>query len=69
MSVNADCQKKCEIEQPPKTLQTDAKITLNDQQFDDFVAHCDNPPQPSERLQLAAKRLKEEGFSFKEETK
>ncbi len=68
MSVNADCLKKYEIEKLPKTLQADTEITLNDQQFNDFIAHCDNPPLPSKRLQLAAKRLKEDGFGFKEET-
>ncbi len=50
------------IEYAPQTLQAHKTISLTNQQFDDFIAYCDNPPQPSERLRLAAKRLKEEGF-------
>ncbi len=49
------------IEYAPKTLQQHKTISLTNQQFDDFIAYCDKPPKPSERLQLAAKRL-EEGF-------
>lgn len=47
----------------PKTLQEAASIQLTNEQYDHFIAVCnDTNRKPSARILEAAKRLDEEGF-------
>lgn len=59
----ADYLAKLVAEDAPKTLQQQESIQLTNRQFDNFIAYCEGEHQPSERLQLAMKRLKAEGFN------
>lgn len=58
----ADYLAKLVIEYAPTTLRNHESIILTNQQFDNFIAYCESAPAPSERLQLAANRLKTEGY-------
>lgn len=50
-------------ENSPQIIQQQTEIKLNNQQFDRFIALCqDTTLEPSSRLVKAAKRLDEEGF-------
>lgn len=53
---------KLVTENAPKTLKAYSEIKLTNEQFDQFIAICDNPPKPSKAILNAAKRLDEEGF-------
>jgi uncharacterized protein (DUF1778 family) len=50
-------------ENSPQIIQEQTEIKLNNQQFDRFIALCeDDSLKPSTRLLNAAKRLDQEGF-------
>lgn len=50
-------------ENSPKIIQQQTEIKLNHQQFERFIALCeDTTVEPSSRLMKAAKRLDDEGF-------
>jgi len=50
-------------ENSPQIIQQQTEIKLSNQQFDHFIALCeDTTLKPSSRLVRAAKRLDEEGF-------
>jgi uncharacterized protein (DUF1778 family) len=49
-------------ESAPKVLETQTTITLTNQQFDEFIAACEQAKPLSPRLRKAAQRLDEEGF-------
>jgi uncharacterized protein (DUF1778 family) len=53
---------KLVTENAPKTLKTYSEIKLTNQQFDQFMAICDEAPKPSKAILSAAKRLDDEGF-------
>jgi len=53
---------KLVTENAPKTLKAYSEIKLTNDQFDQFMVICDNPPKPSKTILNAAKRLDEEGF-------
>jgi uncharacterized protein (DUF1778 family) len=50
-------------ENSPQIIQQQTEIKINNQQFDRFIALCqDTALEPSSRLVRAVKRLDEEGF-------
>lgn len=53
---------KLVTENAPKTLKAYSEIKLSNDQFDQFMAICDNSSKPSKAILNAAKRLDEEGF-------
>jgi uncharacterized protein (DUF1778 family) len=50
------------INDAPKRIKAQNEITLSNQQFDLFVAACENASKPSGKILDAAHKLDEEGF-------